>query len=212
MSSRTALLLIDIQNDFCPGGPLAAPGGDEVIPVANRLLPHFDLVVATKDWHPANHGSFAANYEAHQPGDTIELDGLKQILWPTHCIQESEGAEFAPGLRTDAIDKVFYKGTDPRIDSYSGFYDNGHRKSTGLGEWLREQNVDSVYLMGLATDICVKYSALDALQMGFRTFVVPEGCRGVNLQPGDAERALAELEKKGATLESVDDVLAAQIS
>lgn len=195
-----ALILVDIQNDFLPGGALAVPHGDEVIPVANRIQPAFELIVATRDWHPADHGSFAASHPGRQPGDVIDLDGLRQILWPVHCVQHSRGAEFAPGLDASRIEHVFFKGTDPQIDSYSGFFDNGHRQSTGLGEYLQQQGVDAVYLAGLATDYCVKFSALDALRLGFDTFVIVDGCRGIDLLPGDMERALDETRGAGATL------------
>ncbi len=149
------LILIDIQNDFLPGGALAVPSGDHVIPVINRLQPQFELVVATQDWHPPDHGSFAANHPGRQVGDVIDLDGLQQILWPVHCVQNTHGAELAADLNTARVAKVFRKGTDSRIDSYSGFFDNGHRKTTGLGEFLKQQAVDEVYIAGLATDYCV---------------------------------------------------------
>jgi nicotinamidase/pyrazinamidase len=201
-----ALVLVDIQNDFLPGGALAVPRGDEVIPIANRIQPAFELVVATRDWHPADHGSFAANHSGRRPGEVIELDGLPQILWPVHCVQDTPGANFAPGLDTSRIQQVFFKGTNPRIDSYSGFFDNGHRQSTGLGEYLQQQRVDEVYLAGLATDYCVKYSALDALRLGFRTIVIVDACRGIDLLPGDVERALDEIRTAGATLITSDSL------
>jgi nicotinamidase/pyrazinamidase len=198
---KTALVLVDIQNDFIPGGALAVPEGDAVVPVANRLIPSFDLVVATQDWHPADHGSFAANHEDRSPGEIIELNGLSQILWPVHCVQGSPGAEFHPELDTDRIERVFVKGTDPLIDSYSGFFDNGHKKATGLGEYLREQDVTHVTVIGLATDYCVKFTALDAVELGFETTLVGEACRGVNLQAGDVDAALKELRAAGVGLE-----------
>jgi nicotinamidase/pyrazinamidase len=189
-----ALILVDIQNDFLPGGALAVPNGDEVVPIANKVMQEIDLVVATQDWHPANHGSFAANHAGKNPGDVIDLHGLRQILWPVHCVQGTTGAEFAPGLDASRIKKVFQKGTDPAIDSYSGFFDNGHRRSTGLGDYLLEQHVSQVLVMGLATDYCVKFTALDSIQrLGFSTYVIRDGCRGVNLQPGDTDRAFEEM-------------------
>jgi nicotinamidase/pyrazinamidase len=207
MATKAALMLIDLQIDFLPGGALAVPEGDRVIPIANEIIHEFPVVVATKDWHPADHGSFAANHEDKDPGEVIDLHGLEQVLWPVHCVQETTGADFAPGLLTDAIDKVFFKGTDPTIDSYSGFFDNGHRKSTGLGEWLRAQRVTDVYIMGLATDYCVQFSARDALQLDFATHIIPEGCRGVNLQPGDADQALQQLGQLGVQLVPAATVL-----
>jgi nicotinamidase/pyrazinamidase len=195
-----ALLLVDIQNDFCPGGALEVPEGDQVIPIANRLMDQFELVVATKDWHPANHGSFAANHPWRRPGQVIELDGLEQILWPIHCVQHSFGSEFARTLETDQIDKIFYKGTAPEIDSYSGFFDNGHRKATGLEAYLKEKGVKELYVLGLAQDYCVKFTVLDALQLGFDTYLITDATRPVELKEGDGERALAEMKEKGANL------------
>lgn len=192
-----ALILVDIQNDFCPGGHLEVPEGNQVVPVANALMDRFDLVVATQDWHPANHGSFAANHPWRKPGQVIDLNGLPQVLWPIHCVQESFGAEFVQSLHTDKIGHVFVKGTDPEIDSYSGFYDNGHRKATGMGDFLKEKGVDSVYVMGLATDYCVKFTALDAVALGFKTYLIEDGCRGVNLNAGDVDQAIADMRSGG---------------
>lgn len=192
-----ALLLIDLQIDFCPGGALEVKEGDQVIPIANELMEHFDLVVATQDWHPANHGSFAANHPWRRPGQVIDLHGLQQVLWPIHCVQDSFGAQFHPKLNEAAITKVFVKGTDPEIDSYSGFFDNGHRKATGMGEYLKEQGVTEVFVLGLATDYCVKFTALDALGLGFDTHLIVDAARGVNLQEGDVDRAVEEMQQKG---------------
>ena len=192
-----ALLLIDLQNDFLPRGALPVPHGDEVIAVANRVQARFPLVVATQDWHPANHGSFAANNAGRKPGDLAELGGLPQVMWPVHCVAGSEGAKFAPGLETARIARTFQKGIDPQIDSYSGFFDNGHRRATGLGDFLRGQGVTAVYVLGLATDYCVKATALDAHSLGFTTYVIADGCRGVELHPGDVARAFAELRAAG---------------
>jgi nicotinamidase/pyrazinamidase len=175
-----ALILVDVQNDFLPAGALAVPHGDEVIEVANRAQDNFELIVATQDWHPKNHASFAANHPGKKPFDVIELDGLRQVLWPVHCVQKTPGAELASKLSTKRISRVFQKGTDPHIDSYSGFFDNGHRKSTGMGDYLRERGVRQIYLLGLATDYCVKFTALDARQLGFETFLLEDGCRGID--------------------------------
>jgi nicotinamidase/pyrazinamidase len=193
------LILVDLQNDFLPGGALAVPEGDLIIPIANRLQPIFDLVVATQDWHPLEHGSFAAQYPGKKPGQVIELGGLPQVLWPTHCVQATSGAAFSPELNTRRISKTFYKGTDPQIDSYSGFFDNGHRKATGLGDYLQSQKVTQVYLLGLATDYCVKATALDAVALGFEVYLITDACRGVNLQAGDVDRAIAEMHAAGVT-------------
>jgi nicotinamidase/pyrazinamidase len=195
-----ALLLVDLQNDFLPGGALAVPGGDEVLPLANRLQPHFELVAATQDWHPADHVSFAASHPGKKPGDVISLDGAQQVLWPVHCVERTRGAELAAALDQRRIAKAFFKGADRQIDSYSGFYDNGRRRSTGLGECLREQAVDDVYVLGLATDYCVKATALDAVGLGFKTWLIEDACRGVNLSPGDAERAIEEMRAAGVKM------------
>ncbi len=195
-----ALILVDIQNDFMPDGALPVPGAYDVVPVANALIEKFDLVVATQDWHPANHKSFASNHPGRAPGDTIDLDGLDQILWPDHCVQNTHGAEFVPGLNVDAIDEVFRKGTDLRIDSYSGFFDNGHRRATGLAAFLKKQRVDRVVVAGVATDYCVKWTALDALREGFNVAVVLDGCRGVEMAAGDTERAVAAMRAAGARI------------
>jgi len=195
-----ALILVDLQYDFCPGGALEVKRGDEVIPIANRLLPHFPNVAATQDWHPRDHQSFAANHPGKQPYEMIDLHGLMQVLWPVHCVQDTHGAEFHATLDRGRISEVFRKGTDPTVDSYSGFFDNGKRKATGLGEWLKARWIEQVYVMGLATDYCVKHTALDALSLGFKVWVIEDGCRAVDLKPGDGERALAEMRGHGAAI------------
>ena len=144
-----ALLLVDIQNDFLPDGALPVPNGDAVVSVANRVQSAFDLIVATQDWHPANHGSFAENHANRKPGDLAELGGIPQVLWPMHCVGNTGGAAFAPRLETKRITRIFPKGTDPEIDSYSGFFDNGRRKATGLGDYLRAHDATEVYVLGL---------------------------------------------------------------
>jgi nicotinamidase/pyrazinamidase len=191
------LLLIDVQNDFLPGGALPVPEGDALVPLINALLPRFEFVVATQDWHPREHGSFAANHTGKLPGEIVELAGLSQILWPVHCVQNTGGACFAPGLETRPLERIFQKGTDSDIDSYSGFFDNGHRKATGLAEYLRERGVTDLWLAGLATDYCVKFTALDAVAEGFRATVLEDACRGVNLESGDVSRALDEMRVAG---------------
>jgi len=183
-----------------PGGALAVPHGDEVVPLANKLQGRFELVLATQDWHPADHGSFAANHPGKKPGDRIILDDIEQILWPVHCVQNTHGADFAPSFDTSLIAQVFHKGIDPRIDSYSTFFDNAHRRRTGLGEYLKERSINDVYLLGLALDYCVKYSALDARHLGFNTHIILDGCRGIGLAPGDIDRAIDEMTEAGAIL------------
>ncbi len=204
-----AILLLDIQNDFLTGGALAVPRGEEVIPIANHLTRAFEIVVATQDWHPAGHSSFAASHQDNEVGDIIELEGLQQVLWPVHCVQETYGAAFADDLDTDRLTCVFAKGTEPTIDSYSGFFDNARRHSTGLSEYLRNQGVDSVCIAGLATDYCVKATALDAQEQGFKTIVVSDGCRGVELSPGDVERAITEMEAAGIVFQTSQTITAA---
>jgi nicotinamidase/pyrazinamidase len=202
-----ALILVDIQNDFLPGGALAVPEGDRVIAVANALMPRFPLVVATQDWHPPEHGSFADNHPGRAPGEVVMLSGLEQVLWPTHCVQGTRGAEFAAGLRLGPEAHVFVKGIDPAVDSYSGFFDNGRRRSTGLGEFLRARAVEEAVVLGLATDYCVKFTALDALSLGFTTTLVEDGCRGVELQPGDVTAALAAVRAAGGVVRGSADLL-----
>jgi len=202
-----ALILVDIQNDFLPGGALAVPDGDAVIPVANRLPAMFPLVVATEDWHPTNHGSFAANHPGKKVFEQIVLNGLPQTLWPVHCVQKTSGAELAPGLQRERIAKIFPKGTDAGIDSYSGLFDNGHRKSTGLGEWLNGKGVTEVFVCGLATDYCVKFTALDAAQFGFKTQFIEDASRGVNLHPNDVKNSIVEMNRAGIPTVQSSDVL-----
>jgi nicotinamidase/pyrazinamidase len=202
-----ALILVDIQNDFLHGGALAVPDGDAVIPIANKLQAVFPLVVATQDWHPANHGSFAANHPGKKVFEQIDLNGLPQTLWPAHCVQNTPGAAFPAGLKQDRIAKVFQKGTDAGVDSYSGLFDNGHRKSTGLGEWLKQKGVTEVFVCGLATDYCVKFTALDSVQFGFKTFLVEDASRGVNLRPDDVKNAIADMNRAGVVIVQSADIL-----
>jgi nicotinamidase/pyrazinamidase len=195
-----ALIIVDLQNDFLPGGALPVPHGHEIIPLANELQRRFDLVLATQDWHPRDHGSFAANHKGKKPGDRIILDGIEQILWPVHCVQHTHGAGFASAFETSRIAHVFHKGTERNIDSYSTFFDNAHRRHTGLAHYLEKRSINDIYLMGLALDYCVKYSALDARQLGLNTHVIVDGCRGIELEPGDIDRALDEMKQVGAVL------------
>jgi nicotinamidase/pyrazinamidase len=204
---RDALILVDIQNDFLPGGSLEVPAGDAVIPIANRLMSCFDLIVATQDWHPAEHSSFAENHPGTSPGDVIQLRGQPQVLWPTHCVQGTTGCDLATELQAAGIHHIVLKGTDPEVDSYSGFFDNDRRHATGLERFLREKDVRRVFVMGLATDYCVKFTVLDALALGFQTHVVVDGCRGVNLEPDDVEQALQEMREAGAHLATCQEVL-----
>lgn len=200
-------MLIDLQNDFVAGGALAVPRGREVIAIANKLMPDFDIVVATLDWHPADHQSFASQHAAVAAYDNFELDGLPQTAWPDHCVEGTWGAELVAELNQSEIDFRIYKGTDRRIDSYSGFFDNGHRKATGLSELLRRERVNKVFVMGLATDYCVLYSALDAVREGFSTTVIVDGCRGVGIRPEDISNAFVAMSAAGIRLVRSDEVL-----
>jgi nicotinamidase/pyrazinamidase len=195
-----ALLLIDLQNDFLPGGALAVPGSDEIIPIANRVMPRYGLVVASQDWHPNNHLSFASQHPGKRVGDVIELAGLPQNLWPDHCVQNTRGADFPQALNRSGIHHIVRKGTDWQIDSYSAFFDNARRKETGLAKFLRERGVTKIELMGLATDYCVKATALDAIDLDFQTAVLADAIRGVELQFGDCERAIAEMRAAGVQI------------
>lgn len=195
-----ALIVVDMQYDFMPDGALPINGGYELVTPVNKLMTHFDLVVATQDWHPKEHRSFASNHEGQEVGDVVVVEGLDQLLWPDHCVQGTRGAEFVDELDVDRIDKVFQKGTDVHYDSYSGFYDNGHKKATGLGTYLREQGVDRVYVAGVATDYCVKYTVFDACRDEFDTYVVLDACRGVAMYPGDIEEAVVEMVEAGAQI------------
>ncbi len=196
-----ALILVDLQNDFCPGGALPVKEGDQIIPLINHVQKRFDLVVATQDWHPPDHMSFASNHNK-QPGEVIVLNGTSQVLWPDHCVQGSWGAEFVASLDQQKIERVFQKGMDRWVDSYSGFFDNDRKRSTGLGDYLKSRQVRAVYLSGLATDYCVKYTAVDAARLGFKTTLLADTCRGVDLIAGDIRRALAEM--KSASVEIID--------
>jgi len=201
-----ALILVDIQNDFLPGGALAVPRGDRVIRVANSLQPRFELTVATQDWHPEDHLSFARSHPGKRPGELIDLEGQAQILWPAHCVQSTRGAALASRLEERAIEAVFRKGMDPRIDSYSGFFDTGHRRATGLAEYLRGRGASELYLVGLATDYCIRATALDGRRLGFSVWVVEDGVAGVELSAGDVAAALREVREAGVELAVSDQI------
>ncbi|MCL4103849.1 UNVERIFIED_CONTAM: hypothetical protein GTU68_029166 [Idotea baltica] len=194
---KTALILVDVQNDFLPGGALAVPDGDAILPTVNALQKCFDLVIATQDFHPEGHGSFADSHEGKEVYDKIDLNGLEQVLWPVHCVAGTAGAEFSQELLTHRLSNVFPKGQDMGIDSYSGFFDNGRRQSTGMGEYLKAEGVDAVFVVGLAADFCVKFTALDAVSLGFQTYLVEDATRGVNITPGDVDRAIEEMREAG---------------
>jgi nicotinamidase/pyrazinamidase len=200
-----ALVIVDLQNDFMPGGPLGVPGADQLAAVINALIPKFPLVVASQDWHPPDHGSFATNHPGKKPGD---VDHQNQLLWPVHCVRDTPGAKLVAELNKEKIARSFYKGTEKTIDSYSAFFDNLHLKSTGLGDYLKSQGVTDLFFVGVATDYCVLYTALDALNLGFSVSVIADACRPINLDPKGEERALAAIVAKGGkVISSCDNYL-----
>lgn len=194
-----ALIVIDVQNDFCPGGALAVPGGDEIVPGINALMDDFAAVILTQDWHPAGHSSFASSHGGHAPYDMIDMPYGPQVLWPDHCVIGTKGAAFHPDLRTDPADLIIRKGFRPQIDSYSAFFENDHETPTGLEGYLRTRGIEAVTLVGLATDFCVNFSAVDAAQLGFRVTVVTSLCRAIDLE-GSLAAARAGMEKAGVDL------------
>ncbi len=205
------LLIVDLQNDFMEGGALPVPGGRALIPLINRLQPDFDLIVASRDWHPPNHCSFAENHAGKKSGESIEFAGHLQKLWPAHCVQDTLGAEFATGLESDRWAKVFSKGTDPNIDSYSAFFDNAKRRSTGLAEYFKAQSAIEFHVVGVATDYCVKFSVLDALKLGFQPIVILDGTQGINSEAHDVEKACIEMKQAGARLINSDGISRSQL-
>ncbi|MGP6089151.1 bifunctional nicotinamidase/pyrazinamidase [Antarctobacter jejuensis] len=194
-----ALIVIDVQNDFCPGGALAVAQGDEIVQPINALMTEFDAVVLTQDWHPAGHSSFASSHEGKNPFDLIEMPYGPQVLWPDHCIQGSPGAHFHMELEADRADLIIRKGYNPAIDSYSAFFENDHKTPTGLEGYLRTRGVDEVTLVGLATDFCVNFSAVDAAKLGFKVTVRQDLCRAIDLD-GSLKAALNGMASAGVTL------------
>jgi nicotinamidase/pyrazinamidase len=195
-----ALLVVDVQNDFCPGGSLAVENGDAVVAFINAQRRDFARVIFSKDWHPKNHESFASNHPGKKPYEQITLHGVQQTLWPDHCVQNTFGAQFHPGLIVKPDEPIFLKGTHQEIDSLSAFYDNLHQRSTGLTNYLKREGITKITCGGLALDYCVKFSVLDALAEGFAVTVMTEGCRAVNLNAGDGEKALVEMRAAGAVI------------
>ena len=198
------LILVDVQVDFIPGGSLEVPDGDSIIGPLNRVQDRFDLVVATQDWHPPDHVSFASHHKGKKPYDVIEVHGMAQTLWPDHCVQGSKGAGFHPDLDSNRIEAIFRKGTAREIDSYSGFYDNGHLKSTGLAGYLREKGARDLYFAGLAADICVYFTIKDALEEGFKAAVLTDGVCALDAEGYEKKRR--ELEEKGAAFVSTGEL------
>ena len=192
------LVIIDVQNDFLINGSLEVPNGNDVIEPINEIIKIYTLVVATKDWHPLNHVSFFSNHQGKKIGDVVKINNLNQILWPVHCVQESKGSDFPTTLNVKSINKIFYKGTDSQIDSYSGFHDNSKIRSTGLSEYLKAKNVTSVDYVGLVTEYCVKFTVFDSIEEGFKSRVILKGIKGINLE--ESNKALKEMESKGIDL------------
>jgi nicotinamidase-related amidase len=193
---RDALIVIDVQNDFCPGGALAVPGGDQVVAPINRAIPRFSRVVLTQDWHPDAHRSFASSHAGRKPFETVDFPYGPQTLWPDHCVQGSAGAQFHPDLDTRSATLIVRKGFRPDIDSYSAMFENDRATSTGLAGWLRELGIERVFLCGLATDFCVRYTAIDARRLGFRVVLIRDACRAIDLG-GSLDHALAEMTEAG---------------
>jgi len=191
-----ALLVIDVQNDFCPGGKLEVPGGDQIIDTINQLTPFFNCVVQTQDWHPLDHSSFASNHKGKKPYESISVDYGEQVLWPNHCVQESRGAEFHSDLETNYTNMIIRKGFRPEIDSYSAFFENDKTTNTGLKGYLDSLNIRTVFITGLATDFCVKWSALDAVKCGFKTYVVEDAVKGININES-VDKAMKEMYDAG---------------
>ena len=200
-----ALLIVDVQNDFLPGGSLEVNRGDQIIPVINRLIPSFDLVIATQDWHPADHGSFASNHPDRRVFEEIQFHGLAQTLWPDHCVQGSRGAALSEALEQNRIEAIFRKGMDPEIDSYSAFFDNGHRKSTGLSDYLKGKQVKELYVCGLAGDICVHFTCMDALHEGFHTCLIRDAAKPIDTR--QFETRMQTFQEKGGRVADSSELM-----
>lgn len=203
---KTALIIVDVQYDFLPGGRLPVKDGDQVIPVINAVQGGFDIVAATQDWHPVNHASFAGSHPGRSPGETVVIGGIVQVLWPSHCVQDTRGASLSINLERRFLRRVFHKGVEKEVDSYSTFFDNAHRRDTGLDAYLKAEGVTDVYFAGLATDYCVKYSALDAAALGYAAHVIIDACRGIDLKPGDIDAAVAEMRGAGVRIVESKDI------
>jgi nicotinamidase/pyrazinamidase len=205
-TTSSALLIIDVQNDFCPGGSLAVAEGDKIVPVINGFMPAFRFIIATQDWHPRAHVSFASNHKGKKPLEVITHQGREQVLWPDHCVQGTKGADFHQGLDTRPLSLIVRKGTDPGLDSYSAFFENDKKTKTGLAGFLKDLSITNLYICGLATDYCVFASAQDALGLGFEVMVLEDACRGVDFPQGSVVQALASLKKQGAKILTSQDL------
>lgn len=201
-----ALLIIDVQNDFCPGGSLAVPGGDEVVKPINALMDTFDCVVQTQDWHPQDHTSFASNHTGKDPFGTVKMEYGEQVLWPDHCVQGTKGAEFHPELRTQPSQLIIRKGFRKKIDSYSAFFENDQKTVTGLHGYLQARKVKELVVTGLATDFCVKWSVIDALKLGYAVTLVEDAVRGIDMD-GSVKKAFNEMTEAGVTVKNANQIL-----
>lgn len=196
----SALVIVDVQNDFCPGGALAVKDGDGVIEIINSIMGCFNRIVATQDYHPSGHISFASSHRGRSPGDVINVGGVEQMLWPEHCVEGSAGADFHSNLKISMVDIIVRKGRNPEVDSYSAFFENDRKTRTGLDGYLKDVGIKNVYFAGLATDYCVFFSAMDCRRLGFKTYLVVDGCRGVDLPKGNVQRVIREMKESGITI------------
>jgi nicotinamidase/pyrazinamidase len=201
-----ALLIVDIQNDFCPGGALAVPDGDAIIPTVNKLIEHFNVIIQTQDWHPEGHSSFASSQDGKDPYDTIEVDYGTQVLWPVHCVQGTNGAEFHSDLNTLKSQVIIRKGFRKAIDSYSTFFENDQKTTTGLTGYLQQRGITDLYTVGLATDFCVKWSILDGFDEGFTMYIVEDAVKGIDLN-GSLDAAWKEMKEKGVIITNSEEIL-----
>ena len=200
-----ALIIVDVQNDFCEGGALEVPNGSSVVPVINKLIDRFDAIIQTQDWHPAGHHSFASSHDGKSPYETVELDYGTQVLWPDHCLQGTKGAEFHKDLQTDKSQVIIRKGFRAPIDSYSTFYENDQKTKTGLTGYLKDRGITDLYVTGLATDFCVKWSVLDGIKEGFNVNIVEDAVRGIDLE-GSLDEAWKEMKEAGVTVTTSDKI------
>ena len=206
MRDEKALLIVDLQNDFCPGGSLAVPGGDTVVPVINNIINRFSTVVATQDWHPPGHVSFSSSHEGKSPLDTVSAGGVEQTLWPDHCVRETEGARLHPGLDTRNVGLILRKGAGADMDSYSAFFENDRATSTGLSFYFKGLGIRTVYVCGLALDVCVYYTVMDGLGLGFSMVLVEDGCRGVDVPEGSVVTRMKAMRDGGALIQTSRDL------
>lgn len=206
MNNSDILIVVDVQNDFCPGGALAVKEGDRIVPVINGIMDRFQIIVATQDWHTTHHASFASAHPGKKPYEQIDLNGVRQTLWPDHCVAGTAGAAFHPSLRDDRFNLIVRKGNNPSVDSYSAFLENDKKIKTGLDGYLKAVGAARLFLCGLATDYCVFFSAMDAVDFGFTAFVILDACRGIDVPDNNIDRSIAEMKKKGIRIISAGDL------